>query len=123
MRPLICPTCGCSLVRLGVTPRPELAFQHPTGRYFFCCAGCRDLFLGDPERYLKEIESLDVCPVCLAEKPVSQAIRVEQDGRVLHFCRCPHCAEQFRQRPAYYIARVEGREGSEEGSSTSGACC
>lgn len=108
MRPLICPACGCSLVRLGIAPKPGLAFDHPNGQYFFCCAGCRDLFLQEPERYMREIESVDVCPVCLAEKSTAQAVRIEYANRILNFCRCPHCLEQFHRQPSYYLHRMEG---------------
>jgi YHS domain-containing protein len=107
MNPLICPTCGCSLVRLGITPVPTLSFRYRNVEYFFCCAGCRDLFVKEPERYLRETESLDVCPVCLAEKPASHAVRDEYAGRVFYFCRCPHCLEEFHRRPAQYVDRLE----------------
>jgi YHS domain-containing protein len=108
MNKLICPACGCSLVRLRVRPQPSLAVLHGGSEYFCCCAGCRELFLGDPERYLEEAALLEICPVCLAEKPVAHTVRIEHEGRVLHFCRCPHCAEEFRRRPEHYLALAEG---------------
>jgi YHS domain-containing protein len=106
---LICPTCGCSLVRLGIDPVRSLSFLHEGIEYLFCCSGCRDLFIHEPRRYLRETDSLEVCPVCLAEKPKSHTVHVEHAGRVLHFCRCPQCLEEFHRRPAYYIDRLEGR--------------
>jgi len=109
MNSLICPTCGCSLVRLGITPNPSLSVRHEDIEYFFCCSGCRDLFIHDPKRCLQETASLEVCPVCLAEKPASHAVRVEHAGRVFHFCRCPQCLEEFHRRPAYYVDRLERR--------------
>ncbi len=54
--PLICPTCGCSLVRLGIAPVPALTFRFRDFEYFFCCADCRDLFVDEPERYLRETD-------------------------------------------------------------------
>ena len=109
MSPLICPTCGCSLVRLGIAPVPALTFRFRDFEYFFCCADCRDLFVDEPERYLRETESLEICPVCLAEKPTSHAVRAEYAGRVFHFCRCPHCLKEFQRRPEYYVDRLECR--------------
>ena len=109
MNSLICPTCGCSLVRLGITPNPALSIRHEDIEYFFCCSGCRDLFIHDPKRCLQETASLEVCPVCLAEKPASQTVHLEHAGRVFHFCRCPQCLEEFHRRPAYYVDRLERR--------------
>jgi YHS domain-containing protein len=109
MNSLICPTCGCSLVRLGIAPNPSLSIRHEDIEYFFCCSRCRDLFLHDPKRCLQETASLEVCPVCLAEKPASHTVRVEHAGRVFHFCRCPQCLEEFHRRPAYYADRLERR--------------
>jgi YHS domain-containing protein len=99
---LICPTCGCSFVRLGIAPVRSLSFRHEGIDYFFCCAGCRDLFIHETRRYLQKTDSLEVCPVCLAEKPKTHTVRVEYAGRVFHFCRCPQCLEEFHRRPAYY---------------------
>ena len=109
MDPLICPTCGCSLVRLGIAPISSLSVRYRSVEYFFCCAACRDLFDDEPDAYLKETESLQVCPVCLAEKSTSHAVRAEYAGRVFHFCRCPHCLEEFHRRPEHYIDRLERR--------------
>ena len=106
---LICPTCGCSLVRLGIAPVQSLSFRHEGIDYLFCCSGCRDLFIHEPRRYLLETDSLEVCPVCLAEKPKSHCVQLEYAGRLFHFCRCPQCPEEFYRRPAYYIDRLEGR--------------
>ena len=57
---------------------------------------------------MREIESVDVCPVCLAEKSTAQAVRIEYANRILNFCRCPHCLEQFHRQPSYYLHRMEG---------------
>jgi YHS domain-containing protein len=109
MNSLICPTCGCSLVRLGIAPVPPLCFRRRDIDHFFCCSGCRDLFIREPERHLQETESLEVCPVCSAEKPAAHTIRVDYGGNVLHFCRCPHCLEEFHRQPAYYVDRLTRR--------------
>jgi YHS domain-containing protein len=109
MNSLICPTCGCSLVRLGIAPVPSLSFRHEGVEYFFCCSGCRDLFVHEPKCYLQETDSLEVCPVCLAEKPASHTVRTEYADHVFHFCRCPQCLEEFHRRPAYYLDRLERR--------------
>ncbi|MGH7449898.1 MAG: YHS domain-containing protein, partial [bacterium] len=69
MNTLICPTCGCSLVRLGVARDRAVAYRYHDQEYHFCCRACVDIFITDPEKYLQETSDLVVCPSCLAEKP------------------------------------------------------
>ena len=65
MKTEICRTCGCSLVRLGIS-NDEAAARHCDGeRHLFCCEGCADLFVADPAQYLRETQDLIVCPTCL----------------------------------------------------------
>ena len=68
METLICPTCGCSLVRLGISKDQATPYSHEGKEYFFCCQGCVDVFAADPEKRLEETKDLIVCPTCLAEK-------------------------------------------------------
>ena len=108
MNTLICSTCGCSLVRLGVTKEKSAAYSYEGEERRFCCQGCVDLFVTDPAKYLEETKDLIVCPTCLAEKPRKWAVKLKIANRELHFCRCPYCPEVFRKNPDYYIGRLEG---------------
>lgn len=109
MNTLICPTCGCSLVRLGLATQSTPSHQYLEMEYRFCCAECRDQFVAEPKRYLQETSALQVCPVCLAEKPESACVRVMYDVEVFYFCRCPRCLTEFHKRPSYFIDRLAGR--------------
>jgi len=111
METLICPTCNCSLVRLGITPDKAATYSYNGKKLYFCCQGCADLFItsSDPQKYLNEIENLTVCPTCLAEKPPEMAVKLEIAGHQAYFCRCPHCHEAFKKDPDFYIRRMEGR--------------
>ena len=40
----ICPTCGCSLARLGVSRENAAPGRHEGTEYLFCCEGCREIF-------------------------------------------------------------------------------
>jgi len=102
----ICPTCGCSLVRLGLSREQALTFHYNGKRYWFCCAGCLELFQTTPEQLLLETSGLTVCPACLAEKPVNHTVECQFDGVVLNFCRCPYCLELFNTDKAYFIKRL-----------------
>ena len=106
----ICPTCGCSLVRLRLPKESRVSYHHNDKEYGFCCQECLDIFKTDPEKYLQEISNLVVCPVCLKEKPIEWTSTLEHEGETYHFCRCPHCEQQFKKKPDYFIKRLEGVE-------------
>ena len=108
MKTLVCPTCGCSLVRLGISEENAVAHSHDGEEFNFCCQGCVDVFVANPEECLEETKGMIVCPSCLAEKPLQQAVKLEIAGQEVHFCRCPHCVDVFRKNPDFYIKRLEG---------------
>jgi len=108
MNTLICPTCGCSLVRLGISKDMASTGQYNGEELYFCCDGCTDLFDSDPERYVKETNDLIVCPTCLAEKPKTSATKINIGGRDVYFCRCPHCMNLYKKDPEFYMNRLEG---------------
>ncbi len=109
MNTLICRTCGCSLVRLGITKEAAARFQYRDQEHSFCCQACVDVFTTNPEKYLEETSGLIVCPTCLAEKPLQWAVKLSIAGQEVHFCRCPYCAEVFQKNPDFYIQRLKGR--------------
>ena len=110
MKTLICPTCGCSLVRLGIGRDEAAAYSYGSKEYYFCCDGCLEQFIADPEKHLHETQGLIVCPVCLTEKSLNLTRQLEFDGGTLHFCRCPLCMKEFNKNPEYYIKRLAGEE-------------
>ncbi len=122
MKTLICPTCGCSLVRLGVAKDQAVAYNHTSKEYVFCCQGCADLFTTDPQKYLQESNDLIVCPTCLAEKPRQLAVKLEIAEQDVYFCRCPHCEELFRGDPDFYMKRLDGTVPN-EGVMDHAGCC
>jgi YHS domain-containing protein len=106
MKTPICPTCGCSLVRLEIKKEKAVAYVYETIEYLFCCQGCMQEFISEPARYVREISDLIVCPVCLGEKPLKSALRFDFAGEEFHFCRCPHCVEEFRKNLEPFIERL-----------------
>ena len=105
----ICPTCGCSLVRLGIGNDTAITHEHDGSERRFCCQACVELFVGDPEKFLNETCDLIVCPTCLAEKPRERSFGVQINGEDVRFCRCPYCPEEFQRDPQYYIDRYDGK--------------
>ncbi len=108
MKTPICPTCGCSLIRLGVTKKNAVMRKYMGKEYMFCCDGCATLFDETPEALLEETNSLVVCPSCLAEKPINQTVAISHQGEKLYFCKCPYCITVFQEDSEYYIKRLSG---------------
>lgn len=108
MKTLICPYCGCSLVRLGITGEKAAPYSYNNTEYHFCCQDCVDEFAGDPERHLKRTQDVIVCPTCLAEKPPESAFTFEHAGQQIRYCGCPYCRKEFEKDPGYYIDRLQG---------------
>ena len=108
MNTLICRTCGCSLVRLGISRENSVRDRHDGEEHHFCCQACADLFVTDPDEFLQETNDLIVCPTCLAEKPLKHAVTLKNGNHDVHLCRCPYCAELFRTSPDFYAQRLEG---------------
>jgi len=108
MKSLICPACGCSLVRLGIKAEDAISYTYNSIEYKFCCKACVDLFLDDPEVRLMETQDLIVCPTCLAEKPIASAVKKIFEDIELYFCRCPACLVLFNKNPQHYLLRLDG---------------
>ncbi len=46
----ICPTCGCSLVRMGISTAVAARVEHRGEELLFCCQRCAEVFGGDQDR-------------------------------------------------------------------------
>ena len=123
MKTLICPTCGCSLVRLGVTKNNTVSRSYNKKEYSFCCEGCADLFDADPEKTINETKDLVVYPSCLAEKPLNQIVELSHRGETIYFCKCPYCLTVFENNAEYYINRLAGKTNFSGVVSDGHGCC
>ncbi len=122
MNTLICRTCGCSLVRLGISREKSVRYRHDGEEHHFCCQACADLFVTGPDEFLQDTNDLIVCPTCLAEKPLNHAVTLKIGNHDVHLCRCPYCAELFQKSPDFYIKRLQGIIPN-EGVLDHGGCC
>jgi hypothetical protein len=102
----ICPACGCSLVRLRVTPDRAARLLHNGEELRFCCDGCAAVFSHNPDQLLSEISDVVVCPGCLAEKRTAHTVELQHEGAIVRLCRCPGCAEAFRNDPDRLLGRL-----------------
>ena len=108
--------------RLGVSGDNSVSYSYGGEEFLFCCKRCVELFTAEPKKYLEEMKDLIVCPTCLAEKPLRQAMTVKIAGAEVYFCRCPHCAEVFQKNPDFYIKRLEGTIANEGVLDHEGCC-
>ena len=108
MKTLICSACGCSLVRLGISKEKAVPHVHDGQQHHFCCQECRDLFVAEPQKYLRLTNGVIVCPNCLGEKPPDRLATFAHAGQDVPYCGCPYCVEMFRQDPDFYIQRLDG---------------
>jgi len=108
MKSLICPYCGCSLVRLGISKDKAAKCSYDGTEHYFCCQGCVDEFTHDPKQHVQRTKDLVVCPTCLAEKTPEMAFTFEYAGKEVPYCGCPHCQETFIKDPDFYIKRLVG---------------
>jgi YHS domain-containing protein len=107
IKSVLCPTCGCSLVRLNISREQAARVTYGGADHYFCCNGCAERFSSDPGRYLAQVRDLVVFPACLAEKPAGVTVILEHSGKTLNFCGCPHCEASFAREPDRLLARLE----------------
>ena len=84
----ICSACGCSLVRLGIGKEQAVPHVHEGQEHHFCCQGCRDLFIAEPQKYLRLTDGVIVCPNCLGEKPPDRLATFAHAGADVPYCGC-----------------------------------
>ncbi len=105
--------------RMAVDPaKAEDKAEHAGKTYWFCCSGCQEMFVADPERYLAAETGTSakparppragasaVDPVCGMTVDVATAKhKAEHDGRAVYFCS-GRCREKFLANPSAYPAK------------------
>ncbi len=102
------PVCG-----MTVDPRSARASaEHGGITYYFCCPGCRDKFLADPQKYLQKLAVAKATaaahakdPVCgMSVDPQKARASLEHEGVTYYFC-CQGCLNKFRANPAQYLQK------------------
>ena len=94
----------------------DIFVEYQGKKVYFCCAGCDDVFLKDPEKYLHKLPQFQkddgtaesgteqtVCPVMGGK--INKDIFVEYEGRKVYFC-CPGCIEEFQKNPEKYLEKL-----------------
>ena len=108
MHTLICSTCGCSLVRLGISKEKAVPHVHERRQHHFCCEACRDLFMAAPQKYLRLTNGVIVCPNCLGEKPPDRAATFTHAGQRRALLRVSVLRGDVQTGP-YFLHSAAGR--------------
>ncbi len=131
------PVCG-----MNVSESSEHTFEFEGKKYLFCCDGCKQKFIKNPEAYLQQIKpksgygcankakvvaaSSSCCggekkpqqqyidPVCGMTVTDLSKPHTEYSGQLYYFC-CQGCLNKFQQNPQQYLAK--------EFAKTSGCGC
>jgi P-type Cu+ transporter len=92
------PVCG-----MKVSGQSSHRTEYDGRRYAFCCGGCREKFLADPERYVDKVENIVTPASTIFTCPMHPQIRRNEPGT------CPICGMGLEpDTPA-----VEGGENTE----------
>ncbi len=87
--------------------------DHQGQRIYICCAGCKEPFLKEPEKYYKKIAKQNVlleniqetCPVMGGK--IDKKIYTDYNGRRIYFC-CESCKGAFAKEPEKYLKKLPG---------------
>ncbi|HEY4120935.1 MAG TPA: HAD-IC family P-type ATPase, partial [Byssovorax sp.] len=110
------PICG-----MRVADDAAVSAEHGGVAYFFCCEGCRDAFIADPDAALArppptfDLEPaaapakpsvLVVDPVCgMSVDPTKASAHAEHDGAAYSFCS-QRCRDRFVAAPSSFLTKT-----------------
>ena len=100
------PVCGMTVQIEGALYTHEYGGQN----YYFCAAGCLQMFAGDPEKYLERPapsgEAID--PVCGMTVDIASA-KYMSEYEMVYFCAAG-CKAAFDKNPLDYLEKAEPLE-------------
>lgn len=93
------PVCGMEIEK----SKAAATADYNGKTYYFCMTGCKETFLKDPAKYVKDGEMKVTCPVMGHEIAIKDAAGShEYDGKTYYFC-CADCKEKFVKNPGKYV--------------------
>jgi YHS domain-containing protein len=92
---------------------PTVSIEYQGQKIYFCCSGCDEKFLKDPESYFAEMkkrgevtESIQtVCPVS-GDVLDKDKMSLTLPGRKVHFC-CKKCVSKFKKSSKVYLKKMD----------------
>jgi Cu+-exporting ATPase len=101
------PVCGMAVDKAAA----KHVAEHAGATYYFCCGGCRQKFLADPDKVLSKASAAPAPaservtdPVCgMKVDPATAKHKTQHAGQTVYFCSA-RCREKFEAEPARYLA-------------------
>ena len=96
------PVCGMKVKK----SEAKATYEYKGKTYYFCMEGCKEKFVKNPEKYMKDDGEMVTCPVMGHEIEKSKAAgSSEYNGKTYYFC-CAGCKEKFDKDPEKYIMNL-----------------
>jgi Cu(I)/Ag(I) efflux system membrane fusion protein len=99
----LCPVMGGAVNK-------KYFIEYQGKKVYFCCPGCDEAFLKEPERYLDKLPQFQQksmeqthCPVMGGA--INKKYFIEYQDKKVYFC-CPGCEETFLKEPEKYMDKL-----------------
>jgi len=79
-----CPVSG----KVMKKSEAKATYEYKGQTYFFCCEGCKEKFVKDPEKYLQQKEGMKEVYTC----PMHPEVKADQPGK------CPKCGMNLKKK-------------------------
>jgi len=100
-----CPVMGGKIDK-------DVYLDYQAQRVYFCCSGCNETFLKDPEKYFKKFQDEGVLSESLQKKcpvmggDIDKKVFIDHKGRRVYFC-CAGCEEKFLANSEKYLKKMK----------------
>lgn len=81
---VVCPTCSHEFKKADA----KITYEHKGKTYYFCCEGCKEKFVKNPEKYLEKKEEMKAVYIC----PMHPKVKSDKPGK------CPECGMKLEKK-------------------------
>jgi len=81
---VVCPTCSHEFKKADA----KITYEHKGKTYYFCCEGCKEKFVKNPEKYLEKKEEMKAVYTC----PMHPKVKSDKPGK------CPECGMKLEKK-------------------------
>jgi len=94
-----CPVSG----KVMKKAEAKVSYEYEGKTYYFCCEGCKEKFVKDPEKYLQKKEEAKSTYTC----PMHSEVKSDQPGK------CPKCGMNLEKKtmPQGHVTMEHGQMG------------
>ncbi len=81
---VVCPTCGHEIKKAEA----KISYEYKGKTYYFCCEGCKEKFVKNPEKYLEKKTKMKAVYIC----PMHPKVKSDKPGK------CPECGMKLEKK-------------------------